>query len=71
MARIVVVDEATHSMDEKEREVGVERLVGLGAQILKYAELEAAVNDGVQLPEKTENDGFPLKTLARDRVVFF
>jgi len=58
-------------MDEKEREVAMVRLVGLGAQILKYAELEAVVNDGVQLPEKTDNDGFPLKTLARDQVVFF
>jgi len=58
-------------MDEKERDVGLVRLVGLGAQILKYAELEAVVNDGVQLPEKTDNDGFPLKTLARDQVVFF
>jgi len=58
-------------MDEKEREVAMVRLVGLGVQILKYAELEAVVNDGVQLPEKTDNDGFPLKTLARDQVVFF
>ena len=66
-----MVDEATHSMAETEREVAVGRLVGLGAQILKYADLEAVVNDGVQLPEKTENDGFPLKTLARDQVVFF
>lgn len=38
--------------------------------MLKYAELEAAVNDGLQLPEKTPDDGFPLKTLARDQVVF-
>ena len=61
-----MVDEATHSMDTKEREVAVTRLTGLGAQMLKYAELEAAVNDGLQLPEKTPDDGFPLKTLARD-----
>ena len=66
-----MVDEATHSMVEKEREVALVRLAGLGAQILKYADLEAAVNDGVQLAEKTENDGFPLKTLTRDQVVFF
>ena len=47
MQRIVIIDEATCSMDKNEREVAITRHLGLGLQILKYAEFEKIVNDGV------------------------